>query len=203
MTPGSGAESGRPSARSGGAPEFVREILRRRADALRVVPPEGRDEDTLVWVAVCSVGNGSFAFLLSALRGILPLGMITPVPLAGPSVVGVTRFQGQLVTVFSLAALLGDRSWAIDPTNLLVLDCGDGLVAVDCTEVPRSVALPARALESARDVSGATAPVQATDGEVVQLIDVARLVKDARASRKDREIVPNRSEETEVVRGDR
>jgi chemotaxis signal transduction protein len=162
----------------------VRHLLRRRADALRAVLPEPRDEERLVWAAVCSVGDGSVAFLLSALKGVVPLAMVTPVPLAGPSVVGVTRFQGQLVTVLSLASLLG-RAWATDPTSLIVLDARGASIAVDCTVVPRTVALAPEAVASAREAPTWMAPVRSVDGELVQLIDVPRLVQ------------------TEVVRGGR
>jgi chemotaxis signal transduction protein len=169
----------------------IAELLRRRADALRAIPPEPEDEQRLVWAAVCTVGDASFAFPLAALRGILPLSMVTPVPLAGPHVVGLTRFQGQLVTVLSLASLLGGRAWATDPTNILVLEIGlggasrdgrGGAIAIDCADVPRTVALPPHDAQvpPRGPVAGSPAwltPAQTIDGEVVQLIDVERLVQ--------------------------
>ncbi len=154
----------------------LRALLRRRADALRAVPPEARDEDLLVWAAVFRLGDDSFAFRLEALKGILPLGMVTPVPLAGRHVVGVTRFQGELVTVLSFASLLGGRAWPRDATNLLVLESPEGAVAVDCTDVPRAVALPPGEVLAAAAAGGSHAPARTVDGDVVQLIDVARLV---------------------------
>jgi len=94
-------------------------------------------------------------------------------------VVGVTRFQGQLVTVLSLASLLG-RAWATDPTNLLVLEARgserDAAVAVDCTDVPRTVALPPDSLALSLAAPSGILPVRSVDGEVVQLIDVGRLI---------------------------
>jgi purine-binding chemotaxis protein CheW len=169
----------------------VAELLRRRAEALRAIPPEPEDELRLVWAAVCTVGDASFAFPLAALRGILPLSLVTPVPLAGPHVVGLTRFQGHLVTVLSLASLLGGRAWATDPTNILILemDLGGaardgraGSIAVDCTDVPRTVALAPRDAEgpAPAPIAGSPAwlsPVRTADGEVVQWIDVELLVQ--------------------------
>jgi purine-binding chemotaxis protein CheW len=167
----------------------ARALLRRRAEALRVVPPEPNDEDRIVWVAVCNVGDGSFAFPLAVLRGILPLGAVTPVPLAGPNIVGVTRFQGRLVTVLSLASLLGGRAWVRDPTNLLVLDNDDGLIAVDCMDVPRTVAVEARAApdraKTSDDAFGeAFSPITLAGGEAALLVDVGRLVAGAHVGKR-------------------
>jgi chemotaxis signal transduction protein len=162
---------------SSGPDPFVGELLSRRAEALRAILPEARDEERLVWAAVCSVGDAPFAFPLVALQGVLPLATVTPVPLAGPHVVGVTRFQGQLVTVLSLASLLG-RAWATDPMNLIVLDAGDRAVAVDCSEVPRTAALPPECMDVSRAAPTWVTPVRTVEGELVQLVDVVRLVQE-------------------------
>jgi chemotaxis signal transduction protein len=153
-----------------------KEILARRAERLRTAPPLLADEERVLLAAAISFGDLTIAFALSALRGVLPLRAVTPVPLAEPVVIGVTRFQGQLITVLSLASLLG-VAWRTDPSNVLVLNSGEGTVAVDCADIPRLVTLPSRAIEG---TGGAMTPVHTEEGELVQLLDPALLMESTR-----------------------
>ena len=74
------------------------------------------------------------ALPLESLRAAVPLRMVTPVPLSPPHVIGILRFQGQILTAMSLSSLLGGRGWREDPAVLLVVDPGMGgrLLALDC-----------------------------------------------------------------------
>ena len=75
---------------------------------------------------------------LESLRAALPLRLVTPVPLSQPHVIGVLRYQGQVLAALSLASLLGGHGWRQDPAVLLVVDRGDGeLCALDCEAIPR------------------------------------------------------------------
>jgi chemotaxis signal transduction protein len=156
----------------------VRLLLERRAERLREKPPDAREE-TILWAAEFPVGDDSYALPLDALRGAVPLKMVTAVPLSPPHVVGILRFQGQVITAMSLSSLLGGRGWREDPAVLLVVDPGLGgrLVALDCERIPKPVQLPFTAVEEAisrADV--AVAEVSLPGPRQVNLIDLRKLM---------------------------
>jgi len=102
---------------------------------------------------------------------------VTPVPLARPHIVGILRFQGQIVTALSMAALLGIKGWRQDPAVLLVVDPGWGrLVAIDCEEVPRPVSIAHAALDEARSRDAKAITEVVHDGRIVHLLDLAKLL---------------------------
>jgi chemotaxis signal transduction protein len=103
-------------------------------------------------------------------------------------VVGLLRFEGQIVTVLSLASLLGNAGWRDDPQTLLVLDLGGGrLAAVDCEQVPRATALPRQSVDEARQhrPSGGRilAEILGPDRRTIHLIDVPSLLERRREPR--------------------
>lgn len=122
-------------------------LLEARAERLRA-RKELAEEDG-AWAAEFELGGERFALPLERLRACLPLRGLAPVPLARRGVVGITRWEGKVVAVFSLASLLGLRGWRRDPAVLLLLKRGDGFIGLDCEEIPRSVQLPFQALASA------------------------------------------------------
>src|SRR5574339_342144 len=125
----------------------TREILEKRAERLRLPPQVATESGAEHHLAEFPVGDETFAIPLSAFRALVPLRRVTPVPLARPHIVGILRFQGQIVTALSMAAVLGIKGWRHDPSVLLVVDPGWGrLVAIDCEEVPRPLALTVGAL---------------------------------------------------------
>src|SRR3954469_3194313 len=141
---------------NGFAPE-LEQLLARRAERIRRKPVDGGDEN-LLWVAEFPVGEETYAIALEVLRAAVPLKMVTPVPLSPPHVIGILRFQGQIVTALSLASLLGGRGWREDPAVLLVVDPGLGrLVAVDCEQIPKPAGLPLKNVLEARSM--ATGPI--------------------------------------------
>jgi len=157
-------------------PEVVA-LLERRAERLREAPSEEAREAVLP-VAEFSLGADHYADPLEQLRSVLPLRLVTPVPLADTRVIGLLRHQGQLITVLSLMALLGVKGWRQDCTVLLLVDAGDGhLVAFDCEHVPRIEALPVRQVEQARSRGKGPVFEVVTNGlRQVGLIDVAALL---------------------------
>jgi purine-binding chemotaxis protein CheW len=161
-------------------PAALRELLDRRAERLRE-KPRGSEEESQLWVAEFPVGEESYALPLEALRAAVPLRMVTPVPLSPPHVIGILRFQGQILTALSLSSLLGGRGWREDPAVLLVVDPGLGgrLVALDCERIPKPVPLPLALVEEARARSaGAVAEVTLTANGLrqVNLLDLRRLM---------------------------
>jgi purine-binding chemotaxis protein CheW len=159
--------------------EEARIVLERRADRLREKPRENADEEAMLWVAEFLVGEDSYAIPLDALRAAVPLRMVTAVPLSPPHVVGILRFQGQILTALSLSSLLGGRGWREDPAVLLVVDPGFGgrLVALDCERIPKPVAVPLALVEQARSrSSGAVIEVTLPGLEQKNLLDLRRLL---------------------------
>jgi purine-binding chemotaxis protein CheW len=167
------------------APEALdaktRDVLARRAARLRA--PESTTEDPVELVAEFPLGNERYAIPLSVLRAAVPLRRVTPVPLSRPHVVGILRFQGRMLTAFSMASLLGIRGWSHDPAVLLVVEAGaDRLVAFDCEQIPRPVGLATPALEAAR-ARGAAEIEVVHDGAIIRVIDIARLLDRAIGAR--------------------
>jgi chemotaxis signal transduction protein len=157
--------------------EELRRLLERRAERLREQEQGDSAQDEAVYmVAEFPLGEERYALPLEALRAALPLRMVTPVPLSAPHIIGVLRFQGQVLAALSLASLLGGHGWREDPAVLLVVDRGDGeLCALDCEAIPRPTSLPVAAVEAARSrAEGAILEVY-TDQQLVHLIDPPRL----------------------------
>jgi purine-binding chemotaxis protein CheW len=153
------------------------EILARRAERARAAVDADKAEATLP-VAEFSLGKDRYAIPLAALRAVLPLKVVTPVPRSPVHVIGILRFQGQLVTAVSLMTLLGVKGWRQDCAVLLVVEReGGGRVAIDCEHVPRIEALPQRAVDQARSRSRGPVYDVATDGlHTVGLVDTAALL---------------------------
>jgi purine-binding chemotaxis protein CheW len=165
----------RPRAPEEGDPRD-REVLAQRAERLRA-PASIAKNDPIEWVAEFPVGDERYAIPLSSLRAAVPLRRVTPVPLSRPHIVGILRFQGQIVTALSMASLLGIKGWSQDPSVLLVVDPGWGrLVALDFEEIPRSIGVSLRAVEETR-ARGQKAIIEVVhEGRVVHLVDLARLL---------------------------
>ena len=158
------------------APE-LNELLVRRAERVRHKTSEA-DEQNVLWVAEFPIGEETFALPLHTLRAAVPLKMVTAVPLSPPHVIGILRFQGQIVTALSLASLLGGRGWREDPAVLLVVDPGFGrLIALDCERIPKPTGLPHALVEEARARStGAACEITLPGTRQVHLLDLLRLM---------------------------
>jgi chemotaxis signal transduction protein len=122
------------------AQEKAQKLLQARAARLRVRKVAAEEDGA--WVAEFSVGGEDYALPLDRLVACLPLKGVTPVPLSQRGLVGITRWEGKVVAVFSLALRLGLRGWRSDPNVLLLLRTKDGFVGLDCEEIPRSSQLP-------------------------------------------------------------
>ena len=159
------------------APE-LNALLEKRAARVRGKRVDLEDE-TVLWVAEFPIGEESYAIPLDALRAAVPLKMVTPVPLSPPHVIGILRFQGQIVSALSLASLLGGRGWREDPAVLLVVDPGLGrLAALDCERIPKPVGLPVKNVADARaKSSGAVIEVTLPGPRQVQLLDLRQLME--------------------------
>jgi purine-binding chemotaxis protein CheW len=155
-----------------------RAVLEVRRERLRQKPSLA-GEEAMLWVAEFPMGDERFAIPLHQLRGSVPLKMVTPVPLSPPHVVGVVRFQGQVIAAISLAALLGGRGWRLDPAVLLVVEIRPGeLFAVDAEQVPQPLPIPQRVVDAARSrSSGPLCAVGVPGVRQVNLIDLQALLQ--------------------------
>jgi chemotaxis signal transduction protein len=153
------------------------DLLRRRAERLRQAPSASEGEAVLP-VAEFRVGGDSYALPLADLRAVLPLRLVTPVPLARGALLGILRFQGRIIRALSLASLMGARGWKSDPRVLLVVTAGAELVALDCEETPRPAALPLAAFERAKlQAAGPVLEVSTADGRELHVIQVEALLR--------------------------
>ena len=167
-------------------PAEIAALLERRAERVRA-RPASTVEDPVLWVAEFPVGEITCALPLQALRAAVPLKSVTPVPLAPPHVIGILRYQGQILTALSLASLLGGLGWREDPAVLLVVDSGFGLLALDCERIPKPLALPLSLVEAARgNAVGAGAEITLPDLRQVLLLDLRRLM-DRRTAKEPRD----------------
>lgn len=155
----------------------VQALLARRAERMRA-QPLATQEEAVLWVAEFPMGEDRYAISLEALRACVPLKMVTPVPLSSPQVIGILRFQGQIITALSLASLLGVRGWREDPKVLLVVEPGWGqTVALDCEQIPKPVGLPITLVEEARaKKQGAVVEITTREMKQVTLIDLKQLL---------------------------
>lgn len=154
-------------------------ILSQRAERLRQQRSQVEESEQR-WLAVFPVGEDQYALPLESLRAALPLRLVSPVPLSPPGVVGIVRHGGEILTVLSLASLLGCRGWRQDPAVLLILETEDNeLVACDCEQVPVALAVPAGAVAKASVSSdGLTKELNLPDnGLNAYLIEVPQLLK--------------------------
>jgi purine-binding chemotaxis protein CheW len=155
-------------------PAEVLALLERRAERLREAPAQVQEE-AVVWLAELPLGEDRYALPLADLRAAVPLRMVTPVPLGPPHVIGILRFQGQVLTALSLSSLLGGHAWREDPAVLLVVDGGQGrLVALDCEQIPRPLAVPRSVFEEAQGrFRGGLAELALFRLKPLQLIDLS------------------------------
>jgi chemotaxis signal transduction protein len=151
-------------------------LLDLRAERLRALPA-AQEAESPSWAAELPIGQETWALPLESLRGCVPLRLVTPLPLAPPHVLGVVRFQGEIVTAFSTAMLLRARGWGSDPCVLVVVKLpGDQTVALDCEQIPVQLEVPRSELGRQPLAPGeVAAPVMVAGPRVIQLIDVERL----------------------------
>jgi chemotaxis signal transduction protein len=160
----------------------LNELLEKRAARVREKPADD-EEESLFLVAEFPVGEELWAIPLESLRAAVPLRNVTPVPLAESHVIGILRFQGQIITALSLASLLGGRALSEDPLVLLVVDLGSGrLVAVDCERIPKPSGIPHALVAEARARGiGAAVEVTLPGPRQIHLLDLRRLLGQSEA----------------------
>jgi len=165
-------------------PQGAQVLLARRAERLRAAA-HTEAEDAPFWVARFALGKVEFAIELGLLRGIVPIRAVSPLALAPPDVVGAVRFQGEIVAVLSLAALLAEPAWGRDTAFVLVVERGAGrLCGIDCEQTPRPASLPSSLVQTARAAArGPSAEFALPDRTLLRLPDLRQLLDQRRGGR--------------------
>ena len=156
----------------------VRDLLRRRAERMRAPRPRPQEDDArLEWLAAFWIGSERFGLPLPSLRAVAPLRLVTPVPLVPSHVIGIVRFQGEIVTALSLVSLLRGRAWRIDSRFLLILEpAPNRLLAIDCAEIPVAIALPGRLVATGTLRDDGVREVTTPEHETIGVLDVIGLL---------------------------
>src|SRR5262249_32209467 len=84
-----------------------RDLLERRAEQLRRPPPERETDEDVFWIAEFTLGDERHALPLEMVHAAIPLKWVTPVPLAPAHILGISRFHGRTLCVYSIASVLG------------------------------------------------------------------------------------------------
>ncbi|MFN0061747.1 MAG: chemotaxis protein CheW [Myxococcaceae bacterium] len=162
-----------------GPSDAASDVLLRRAERLRRKPTEDdAGDDSEHWFAEFPVGDTRYAIPLEQLRAVVPLARVTMVPLTPPQVLGVLRFQGEIIAALSVGSLLDAQGWRRDPQVLLVVETGRGhRVALDCEEIPKPIAVPTKLLEQARSGTSNAGTETVTIGRrKVSILSIGALV---------------------------
>ncbi len=134
--------------------------------------------------AVFDCDGRTFGFPLERVREIVLPGPITRLPGCGPEVAGLIGLRGRIVTVFDVGARLGLRPAAAQGDHrLLLLECGEQLVAGAVERVAAIQEVPVRPLGRLRAVlkgidveREAVLGVGKVDGEPFVALDSDRLL---------------------------
>ncbi len=162
--------------------EAVRAKLEARARALARVPPKEAEQASLE-VLLFSLAAETYAVETRFVREVARFGEFASVPLAPPTLIGVTNLRGEVLPVFDLRPLLGvPRNRLTDLARVIVLEReGDAFAvladqALDVERVPRSAVLPPTALPPGME----RAIVLGVTAQAVIVLDGEALLRDAR-----------------------
>jgi purine-binding chemotaxis protein CheW len=93
------------------------------------------------------VGADTYAIALDEVREVLPAPVVTTVPTAPPSVMGVFNLRGEVVALLDTGTLLG-VGLATDLAAVVVVDAAGGIAGLSATASTSSVELGERVGDS-------------------------------------------------------
>jgi purine-binding chemotaxis protein CheW len=119
------------------------------------------------------VADEHYALPVADVLEVAELGDVTPVPGAGPAVLGVRNLRGQVLPVVDLAKLIGLP--ASQPCRMVVAEHGDRKAGLAVDSVDGVEQLPDAAEETeSRHLAGAAL----TEGTLVGVVDVGSVLDD-------------------------
>jgi chemotaxis signal transduction protein len=124
-------------------------VLEERAQRLRQRKDSDKEDEGL-WAADFRMGNDRYCIPLDRLVACMPMKGVTPVPKSRREVLGIMRWEGKVVAVFSLATLMGLKGWRRDPSVLLLLRHRQSIIGIDSEEIPGSLLLAPQVLAEAQ-----------------------------------------------------
>lgn len=152
--------------------ETREEILKRRAERLAATEKSDKSRRIAVQVALVSAGRQRVGLPIDALREIVPMTPITPLPGLPRWLLGITHVRGEIIGVVNLAGILGSND---DNIGALAVVNGSG----------GPLGLAVEAVLGFRDIyddelsepirADAQTPIQAITKDFVTIIDVKRL----------------------------
>jgi hypothetical protein len=128
--------------------------LRRAFDAAFAVPPSGARAETEDFLAI-RVADDPFAVRVSSVVRLAAAPRIVPVPSRRPAVLGVAALRGALVSVHSLAVLLG---YSGDAGAHRWIALADGMVGLAFHELDGFIRVP-KGANGAIGADGVTRPI--------------------------------------------
>jgi purine-binding chemotaxis protein CheW len=126
-----------------------------------------------------SLGVEEYAIQLLAVKEVIGMPEITPVPQTPPYFLGIMNLRGAVISVMDLRHKLGIKPGSSDETTVIILDLGDyclGIV-VDCVNSVLSLSMDDIAkkpvLESGKSTDYVTGVYRKED-RLVLLLDIAK-----------------------------
>lgn len=156
-------------------------VLRRAFDASFAQPPPPSADDAPA-LAVHVAGE-VLAVPLAGLCAVVTDHVVVPLPGGPPELLGIAAVRGELLSVHSLAALLGRTDPSRGPRTLLVVDRG-AAIALAVDRVEGQIRLPRAAL--ATPDGGTLRAAAGIDGARWLVVDLASVLRSLRAAGSER-----------------
>lgn len=155
--------------------ERLQKVLQERARKLAARSSELVERKVHATTAIVVVGSESFAIPSEFVRGIVPLVEAMRLPGLPAHLLGIVHFRGELISVVDLGLYLGARG-ATRPRFLVVVRGGPGLIGLGVEEVLEFRALHEDEVEA--NAHAGNRPLRAVTRDLVQVLDIPRLVSD-------------------------
>lgn len=162
----------------------ARLVLERRARELARPRAEPETHGDPVELVVFPLGSERYAVPASQVRGVVPLGEVTPVPCTPPSILGVVSHRGRVLPVIDLREVPdvdAAAGWVV------AVEAGGIAFGLASDEVPRMVTFGAETVGHAA-ASGPRGPdsfVRGVVGDMIALLDVAAIAQSPRITVND------------------
>lgn len=156
------------------ATERTQRILEARARVLARVPNASARPADEIEVAVCRVGSESFGFPVHLLREIVPLPVVTRLPFAPESLIGIAQVRGTLLSVFDMAKLSQVKGTS-NATHLVVVEGPEGAIGFTVDEVLTCRHVSPSALQG-NGIGGERRAALGLTPDLVVIVDVPALL---------------------------
>lgn len=131
---------------------------------------------------VFRVGNEFYALDVLEIKEIVPMPRVTAIPNAPPAIMGIINLRGNVITVFSLMAVLGLDASPDSESKVIVVMIEDQAVGLVVNEVTETLKVSGSDVEKLSDMlkHGSTSysrGVITLDTRLVLLLDTAEILE--------------------------